>query len=125
MLKYRTPHNEGRFMVRIDLDALHREAAAYFRDMCKALEQVEQNEPVCSAIELLLQKVVSRGLRIGAFTVPGVIALKRIPSFANSIANARVTDSRPPFVRLARLAERHSTGWLTSEVVTATTCPDF
>jgi len=61
-------------MVRLDLDALRREAPAYFRGMCKALEQVEQNEPVCS-IELLLQKVVSRGLRIGVFTVPGVIAL--------------------------------------------------
>lgn len=43
-------------MVRLDLDALRREAPAYFRGMCKALEQVEQNEPVCSAIELLLQK---------------------------------------------------------------------
>ena len=36
-------------MVSIDLDALHRAATAYFRDLqdriCKALEQVEQNGP--------------------------------------------------------------------------------
>src|SRR5215475_9239426 len=47
-----------------------------------------------------------------------------MPSLANSLAKARVTDSKPPFVRLARLAGRHATGWLTSEVVTATTWPD-
>ena len=95
-------------MVRIDLDALHREAAAYFRDICKALEPVEQKRA-----GVLRHRVVAskRGLRIGVLTVPGVIALKkRIPSFANSIADARVTDFKLPLVRFARLAGRHSVG---------------
>src|SRR5215468_1690301 len=47
-----------------------------------------------------------------------------MPSLAHSLAEARVTDAKPPFVRVARLAGRHATGWLTSEVVTATTWPD-
>ena len=94
-------------MVRIDLDALHREAAAYFRDICKALEPVEQKRA-----GVLRHRVVAskRGLRIGVLTVPGVIALKRIPSFANSIADARVTDFKLPLVRFARLAGRRSVG---------------
>jgi len=46
----------------------------------------------------------------------GAIALKRIPSSANSIASERMTDSNPLLVRFARLAGNTPIGWLTKDV---------
>src|SRR2546426_623409 len=46
----------------------------------------------------VLRNSLGSSLCIGVSTTPGATALKRIPSFAYSIARHRVTVFRPPFV---------------------------
>jgi hypothetical protein len=46
----------------------------------------------------VLRESLGSSVCIGVSTTPGATALKRMPSFAYSIARLRITEFRPPFV---------------------------
>src|SRR5713226_7593273 len=59
----------------------------------------------------------------GVSTTPGATALKRILSFAYSLARLRVIASSPPLVIIGTDAGRPAIGFLSNEAVTVVTLP--
>src|SRR2546430_1391987 len=62
---------------------------------------------------------------IGVLTTPGATALKRIPSFAYSVARFMVAEFRPPFVIIEFEPFVPAIGRSASAAVILTTHPDF
>src|SRR5260370_10136541 len=59
----------------------------------------------------------------GVSTTPGATALKRMLSFAYSLARLRVIASSPPFVTIATDAGRPAMGFSSSDAVMVVTLP--